>query len=253
MPKLNFSHIKRRKLSGYRGVDWHKNGWITQIKVDKKMHKFGPFKSELEAAKTYDKKALEFFKDKAILNIFKSPFPPKSVKMKIKRKINKRKLDTNKIQKRVKFSVIVRNKICARQKWCCNICNCLLSDIFIVDHIIPLFIGGSNSEYNLQALCPSCDRFKTSDLDYKYIRPLSQMKKVTVDDVFQIQRENLHRTLCIDPTSIPSTVNNMGTINCQQYFNNIQGSLNQNSGISMNQSEKELELNINGIKVKIQI
>lgn len=30
-----------------------------------------------------------------------------------------------------------------------------------VDHIQPLFFGGSNHEANLQALCPNCHREKT--------------------------------------------------------------------------------------------
>lgn len=61
----------RRKTSGYtssfRGVSWNKNHlkWTAQIQPNRKSHHLGCFKSEIEAAKAYDNKAVElgFFKE----------------------------------------------------------------------------------------------------------------------------------------------------------------------------------------------
>ncbi len=252
MPKFRLSHIKNSKLSLYRGVDLTKKGWMTSIHINKELYKFGPFKSESLAAKKYDTMALKYFKEKARLNILKNPFSVKSIQMKIKK--IKTKNNDAKIEKRIKFSIVTKHKICYRQKWRCNMCNNLLPDIFIVDHIIPLFLGGPNAEYNLQALCPSCNQFKTSILDYQLIKPLAQIQKITVDDVFKIQRDNLHRALCVDPATL-STINNTETmnINCQQYITNSHVNSTASGGITLEQSGKELELNVNGVKIKILV
>lgn len=242
-------HKKQTKKSNYTGVDWNKNKWIVKMTIRGKKYVFGPFDKETDAAKFYDTEALKNFKEKARLNILDNPYVKKEKPKNIDKNVNKNKNKMN-INKRVKFSVVTKNKICAKQKWCCNYCGNLLSDIFIVDHIIPLFIGGSNSEYNLQALCPSCDRFKTSYLDYKVIKPLSEIKKLSVDDVFQIQHDNYHKMMCIDPKS--STVNNTETmnINCHQYITNSNINSEPNN---RNILEKGLELNINGTKIRIQV
>ena len=126
------------------------------------------------------------------------------------------------IYNRVKFSIVTKNKICSKQKWCCNFCKNLLTDIFIVDHIIPLFLGGSNEEYNLQALCPSCDRYKTSQLDFQVIKPLSEIKQITTLDVLNIQKLNYHKMMCIESSELSREDN------------------------------KRIELNINGVNIIIQ-
>ncbi|KIP28272.1 AP2/ERF family transcription factor [Bacillus thuringiensis] len=61
----------RRKSSvssNYRGVRKINNSWISQISKNRKLYHLGSFKNELEAARTYDKKAIELYGDKAILN-----------------------------------------------------------------------------------------------------------------------------------------------------------------------------------------
>lgn len=249
MPKSHLTSKKHHKQSKYVGVYRTNNGWITKMTVNNQQRIFGPFIDEIEAAKMYDTEALKHRKEQAFLNILKNPYTPKPKPVKIKKqKIN---ISATAANKRVKFSVVTKNKICARQKWCCNFCGNLLSDIFIVDHVVPLFLGGTNSEYNLQALCPSCDRFKTSYLDYKVIKPLSERKNITTKDVFQIQKDNYHKMMCIDPTT--STVNNTETmnINCQQYITNSNVNSGGNGGnINLNNG---LELIINGVKINIKV
>lgn len=49
--------------SQFKGVSWHKQAkkWNPQIKIDGKKKNLGSFNSEIEAAKAYDKVAIELF------------------------------------------------------------------------------------------------------------------------------------------------------------------------------------------------
>jgi hypothetical protein len=52
--------------------------------------------------------------------------------------------------------------ISAQQGWKCGHCQQQLSSTYEVDHIIPLYKGGSNDLTNLVSLCPNCHRKKTA-------------------------------------------------------------------------------------------
>lgn len=56
--------------SKYKGVSWNKRDevWHSRIKIDGKLKHLGYFKSEVEAAKTYNKKAKELHSEFAVLN-----------------------------------------------------------------------------------------------------------------------------------------------------------------------------------------
>lgn len=62
-----------------------------------------------------------------------------------------------------KVSESMKKKIAANQEWKCNSCEMLLSHVFEVDHIQPLFLGGTNDQQNLSALCRECHGKKTSE------------------------------------------------------------------------------------------
>jgi len=51
--------------------------------------------------------------------------------------------------------------VAANQSWRCAHCHNSLPASYEVDHIIPLFGGGSNHRSNLQALCRNCHGEKT--------------------------------------------------------------------------------------------
>jgi 5-methylcytosine-specific restriction enzyme A len=57
-----------------------------------------------------------------------------------------------------------RRKIAQRQNWRCASTTCdLVGELegYDLDHIIPLWKGGEDTDENLQALCPACHRRKT--------------------------------------------------------------------------------------------
>jgi len=66
-------------------------------------------------------------------------------------------------QKPEKRSVTESTKklIAAKQGWKCGNCGKLLDETYEVDHIKPLYKGGSNDITNLMALDPICHRKKT--------------------------------------------------------------------------------------------
>lgn len=61
---------RKNSSSKFKGVSWKKkiNKWQSQIEFNKKGIYIGVFQSEIEAAKAYDKKALELFGEFAWLN-----------------------------------------------------------------------------------------------------------------------------------------------------------------------------------------
>ena len=53
--------------------------------------------------------------------------------------------------------------IAARRAFRCNTCRKQFDDaLWEIDHRKPLFLGGSNDDSNLQALCKSCHQIKSS-------------------------------------------------------------------------------------------
>ena len=55
----------------------------------------------------------------------------------------------------------VKKMVASNQLWRCKSCNMLLNATYEVDHIVPLYKGGTNEIYNLQALCRNCHGNKT--------------------------------------------------------------------------------------------
>lgn len=68
--------IRATNTSGFRGSFYHKRDkkWYSQIKVDNKIIRLGYFNSAEEAARAYDKAALQYHDKFAVLN-----FPDKEV------------------------------------------------------------------------------------------------------------------------------------------------------------------------------
>jgi hypothetical protein len=64
--------------SKYKGVCWHKNRkkWVATIQLNRKLYNLGYFTDEIEAAKAYDKRAVELHRQFACLN-----FPQKRINL----------------------------------------------------------------------------------------------------------------------------------------------------------------------------
>jgi 5-methylcytosine-specific restriction endonuclease McrA len=67
------------------------------------------------------------------------------------------------IKQRRRVGTMMKKKVAAEQRWICGLCNRLLDHTYQVDHITPLFRGGSNERCNLMAVCPHCHAKKSYD------------------------------------------------------------------------------------------
>ena len=67
---LRNATLHSKNKSGYRGVCWHRitGKWVTQITVDSKKKFIGYFVCPIEAAKAYNKAAIQYFGEFANLN-----------------------------------------------------------------------------------------------------------------------------------------------------------------------------------------
>jgi 5-methylcytosine-specific restriction protein A len=54
----------------------------------------------------------------------------------------------------------IRNRILLRDTYTCRSCGRVSSDLEI-DHIVPLYLGGQESDANRQSLCRECHQKKT--------------------------------------------------------------------------------------------
>lgn len=54
----------------------------------------------------------------------------------------------------------IRRRIAVRDLCTCRMCGCVTSK-FEIDHIVPLFAGGPDSDGNRQLLCVECHKAKT--------------------------------------------------------------------------------------------
>jgi 5-methylcytosine-specific restriction protein A len=56
----------------------------------------------------------------------------------------------------------IRKRIALRDLYTCQRCGAVVAH-FEIDHIVPLFLGGSDSDINRQLLCVSCHKEKSDE------------------------------------------------------------------------------------------
>jgi 5-methylcytosine-specific restriction enzyme A len=69
--------------------------------------------------------------------------------------------NTNQHKSKRILNQTTKKVVAANQKWNCKMCNNILDASYEVDHINPLYNGGTNDISNLQALCRNCHGKKT--------------------------------------------------------------------------------------------
>jgi hypothetical protein len=117
----------------------------------------------LEYNKNLNKKNKRVIKVRKLLNICSNP-----VKKNFKQKSNSNIFQVNTI-KRFKIHDYIKNILYSRQNDLCNLCKNNLGVNRIVDHVVPLFLGGEDNINNYQALCGHCNKWKTYNFDH-YIK-----------------------------------------------------------------------------------
>lgn len=75
---------------------------------------------------------------------------PSKISTKLNRKSTKRAVSES-----------IKKMVAANQQWKCSQCGMILSASYEIDHIKPLYMGGSNEIGNLTAMCRNCHGNKT--------------------------------------------------------------------------------------------
>lgn len=167
----------------YVGVYLKKDGWYARVTHNRKATFYGPFKTELQAAKEYENVRSRNLNKKLKSGSVRQHIAEKNV--------------------RKHFSQMDRNGIAAKQSWKCNMCNDALDAHYEIDHLLPLQYGGTNGYRNLQAICLCCHRFKTQYLDSKIKQFAEEQQVVKREDIETIQNNHLHKMKCEDdPTRV---------------------------------------------------
>jgi 5-methylcytosine-specific restriction endonuclease McrA len=56
----------------------------------------------------------------------------------------------------------IRDRILLRDEYCCRVCGRVSARELVVDHIVPLHLGGPESDENRQVLCTECHDAKSA-------------------------------------------------------------------------------------------
>ena len=176
------------KGSKYIGVYKCKNTkkfYSKNIK-NKKCYKSKLFENELDAAKKYDNFILNNFKD--IKNIKKKINFPFNIK---KNKKNNKIINKN-TDKRPKIYEYIKNIIYDKQNDRCSLCIKSLGVGRIIDHIIPRYLGGIDNINNYQAICGTCNKWKTYSFDHNIKKYIEKHKKINLNDILKFQKKEFN-------------------------------------------------------------
>jgi 5-methylcytosine-specific restriction endonuclease McrA len=80
--------------------------------------------------------------------------------------------------RRQAFSTSLRLSLFLDRKGTCQACNIAIQagQAWDIDHILPIALGGTNEPKNLQILCKTCHRSKTSHFDIPRIAKTKRLK-----------------------------------------------------------------------------
>lgn len=160
------------------------NKFYSKNTKNKKCYKSKLFKDELDAANKYDTFILNNFKN--IKNIKKKLNFPNN----IKKKPNMVKKNTT---KRPKIYEYIKNIIYAKQNDKCSLCKNSLGVGRIIDHIIPRCLGGIDNINNYQAICGTCNKWKTYSFDHNIKKYIEKYKKINLDDILKFQKKEFNK------------------------------------------------------------
>lgn len=170
--------LKSVKTPTYTGVYQCKSTklYFSKNIRNKRTYKSSLYKSIEDAAKSYDKFLLKFDKKPKRLN-----FPLRTYQNKIIHKNT---------DKRPRIPEYIKIIVYSRQNEKCTLCNNNLGVGRIIDHIIPRYLGGLDNINNYQAICGTCNKWKTYSFDHKICDYMKNTnKRIKLDDILNLQKK----------------------------------------------------------------
>jgi len=163
------------KGSKYIGVYFVSDKNMFYFKLSKygKVYNSKNFDNELDAAYAYDKYIINHD---------------------LKRKLNFRQIKHNKgikydYTKRTKIPDFTKNRIYSQQGEKCSICKNYLGEFRVMDHIKPLYLNGLDNITNYQALCGTCNSWKTYSFDKIIKEYLEKNSNASIEMIKYLQTE----------------------------------------------------------------
>ena len=185
-----FTHIKKRKVSKYKGVHFcrYTEKYFVKISFPKGTYVSKKFNSDKDASihynefkQTYCKKKVETIIDEKMSNDNIDEYiSPKKRKKKKKKRIRYTNTLTESDKKYIH----------GKARHFCELCKVQYTELIQgdVDHVIPLQYYGNNTFPNLQSLCKTCHKWKTGHLD-RIIGRMQENKDNDIEIIKQIQKK----------------------------------------------------------------
>ena len=159
-------YYAHRKEESARKKEFYKNNRVRILRRQKRY-----YQENKEKREAYRK---EYYKEnqEAILKRGRDYSKTEKGAFLCKLKCQRRRARLNSSRENGKISLEQWQKILAFQNNKCNVCSKKFTKTRkpSIDHIIPLFHGGSSMSDNIQALCSSCNSTKHSTLDPQFIQ-----------------------------------------------------------------------------------
>ena len=185
---MTVSNKKSSKGSNYIGVYKCSKTKLYYSKNyrNKRCYKSQLFNKEIDAANKYDSFVLKYDHKSKKIN-----FPIKKINYPIKNRIIL--LNKKDISKRPKIAEFIKISVYSRQDDKCSLCKNSLGIGRIIDHIIPRSLGGLDNINNYQAICGTCNKWKTYRFDHFIKNYLKTNKKFNLDTILNIQKTEFHK------------------------------------------------------------
>jgi 5-methylcytosine-specific restriction endonuclease McrA len=141
----------------------------------------------------YSVNSYNIIKDVRTRNKFIFYEPPCKSIIKLKKSNNRNNKTytefTKKSIKRTKIPDFIKNKIYSEQDEKCTICRSNLGEHRVMDHIKPLSLNGLDNINNFQALCGTCNDWKTYRFDKLLKKFLYNKPSISISIIKELQRE----------------------------------------------------------------
>lgn len=180
-PPVKESYQKIEYKTEYKCIYKNPNGYYAWFNYRGRPFRTGYYDNPTDAMEAHQKFKLE----KALKSCMNSQTTRENI---LPGNINSSNIDDITI-KRSKIPDYVKNRIYSQQNEKCSICLNNLGEFRVMDHIKPISLGGPDNITNYQAICGTCNHWKTYSFDKVIKEYLGIVPDMTIDMIKKLQAE----------------------------------------------------------------